>query len=346
MDYKNIIVKFFSKEVTEAETAVLRSWLENDPANRIVFDKANKMWQESPSARHDFEIDKAWSELSLKHGLEKTGIKKVVVLKKDRYMRLVAAASIAILLAAGGFSLWLKDRRTSQRMLVASTIIQTREGEKASIYLADSTRVFMNSGTTLRYSSGYNVNDRLVELNGEAFFDVTTNKEMPFKVQLGKMTVSATGTRFNVLSYAGEDRIETTLEEGSIEALIDGNEAIDIAPGQQVVYYNKTGKAVVKNVATETYTSWKENKLRLIDTPLEEALRRIARRYNVTFEIRNSDILDLKYTATFIDESIDDLMQMLKTVSPIDYQICNRMTVDEKKYLKPRIIVEKRKTGN
>ncbi|HPT21673.1 MAG TPA: DUF4974 domain-containing protein, partial [Bacteroidales bacterium] len=154
----------------------------------------------------------------------------------------------------------------------------------------------------------------------------------------------ATGTRFNVLCYPNENRIETTLEEGKIKVAIKDQGVIDVKSGQQVVYFSKTGKAIVRDVTTETYTSWKENKLRLIDTPFEETLRRIARRYNVTFEIRNSDLLDLKYTATFIDESIEDVMQMLQTVSPINYQINNQTSVNDKKYIKPKIIIRKRKS--
>jgi ferric-dicitrate binding protein FerR (iron transport regulator) len=162
---------------------------------------------------------------------------------------------------------------------------------------------------------------------------------MPFTVSLGRISVSATGTRFNVFSYDNDNRIEMTLEEGKVNVKIDGKDPIELNSGQQVVYFIKTDTAVIREVPTEIYTSWKENKLRLIDTPLEEALRKIARRYNVTFEIRNHGLLEMKYTATFIDESIEEVMQMLKTVSPIDYEINNRMTIEDDKYLKPRIVI-------
>ena len=201
----------------------------------------------------------------------------------------------------------------------------------------------MNSGSSIEYSNEYNINERNVKLKGEAYFDVRTNPEKPFVVQLNKMSVSATGTRFNILSYGNEDRIETTLEEGKIQVAIDGQETIDVKTGQQVVYFTKTNKALVRDVSTETYTSWKENKLRFIDTPFEEVLRKIGRRYNVIFEVRNRDLLELKYTATFIDESIEDVMKMLKTVSPITYKINYRTTINDKQYLKPKIVLGKRK---
>lgn len=158
------------------------------------------------------------------------------------------------------------------------------------------------------------------------------------------MSISATGTRFNVLSYGNEDRIEATLENGKIQISIKGQETITVKSGQQVVYYPGSNKVSVRDVATDTYTSWKENKLRFTDTPFEETLRRIARKYNVIFEIKDQELLDLKYTATFIDEPIEEVMQMLKTVSPITYKIyyCTS-SVNDKQFQKPRIVLGKRK---
>jgi ferric-dicitrate binding protein FerR (iron transport regulator) len=286
-----------------------------------------------------------WDYISSKLGIGKNKYKKVLIVNKHNFRIIVAAAYVACLMAIGGLTLWLSERQSVKQTVIASTTVSTEEGEKAHIYLADSTQVFINSGSTLKYDVNYNFNNRIVKLSGEAYFNVRTNPDKPFIVQLGKMAVFATGTKFNVLSYGNENRIETTLEEGKIEIAIKGMEPIEMKSGQQVVYYTKTNKVVVRNVPTETYTSWIENKLRLIDTPLEEAFRKIARRYNVTFEIQNRDLLELKYTATFIDESIDEVMLMLKTVSPIKYKIYNRTAVNDKQYLKPRIVVGKRKTA-
>lgn len=96
---------------------------------------------------------------------------------------------------------------------------------------------------------------------------------------------------------------------------------------------------LVRDVTTETYLSWKENKLRFKDTPLEEVFRGIGRKYNVKFEIQKADLLDLKYTAIFIDESIDEVMQMLSAFTPINYKIFYRTSVSDKQYTKPKIVV-------
>ena len=346
LNYRALVIKFLAGEISDSEMDILKVWLKEDLANRRIFDEENELWQKSAikTKLDHFKTDKTWSDISTQLEIRKNRVNPIVILNKNNFRILIAAASIACLVAIGGLTLWLTEKKSGKQIVVASTTFSTGEGEKARVFLADSTQVFMNSGSTLKYTTGYNIKERSVELTGEAFFNVRTNPEKPFVVQLGKMSVSATGTRFNVLSYGNEDRVETTLEEGKIRVSIRGQKTIDVKSGQQVVYFTKTNKAIVREVATETYTSWRENKLRFNDTPFEEVLRKIARRYNVTFEIRNRDLLDLKYTATFIDESIEDVMQMLKAVSPITYKIYTRTTVNDKQYLKPKIVVGKRKT--
>jgi ferric-dicitrate binding protein FerR (iron transport regulator) len=344
---RTLINKFLAGEISDNEIDVLKAWLEKDPLNRSIFNEENEIWHVCAlkTKLDHFKTDKAWADISTQLGLGKERIKHVVILNKKNFRILIAAASIASMVAIGGLTLWLTGRKSDRQITLASTTVRTDAGEKAHILLADSTCVFINSGSTMEYSTDYNTKERKVKLSGEAFFDVRTNPEKPFVVQLGKINVSAAGTRFNILSYDNEYRIETTLEKGKIQVSIAGEEPVDLKPGQQVVYFTKTNKAVVRDVSTETYTSWKENKLRFNDTPFEEVLRKIARRYNVTFEIRNRELLELKYTATFIDESIEDVMQMLKTVSPITYRISYRTTINDKQYLKPKIVVSKRKAS-
>lgn len=345
MEYYSLIIKFFAGEITDSELIRLKSWLELDPENRRIFDEENELWQEASiqTKFENYKNDSVWLSISSKLGLGKSRVKSVTLLRNNYFRILIAAACIACLLAIGGISLWFVSRNSFHQMIAGSTIVETKEGEKARIILSDSSEVILNSDSRVQYVGDYNLADRRVKLSGEAFFDISTNPEKPFVVQLDHMSISATGTRFNVFSFKNENRVEATLEEGAIRVSVKGKEPINVRSGQQVVYFVNTGAVLVLDVNTDTYTSWKENMLRFNDTPLEEALRRIGRKYNVTFEVTNRDLLELKYTATFIDESVEEVMQMLKTVSPITYKIYYRTSVNDKQYIKPKIVVGKRK---
>ena len=341
---KDLINKFLEGEINDFELEQLKTWLEKDQSNRRIFDEENEIWQESglKLINDNFQADKGWNDLSKELGIDKNHKRPVLVLRKHSYSLLIAAASLAIIIAIGSLTMLNLSKKRLSIPKSLTNRVQTFEGEKAHVMLPDSTQIVLNSGSVVEYSNDFNIGERNINLSGEAYFSIHKNREKPFRVILEKMSITATGTKFNVLSYKNENRIETTLEEGSININIPGNEPIIVKPGQQLIYFTNTNKTVVKDVATETYTAWTENKLRLKDTPLEEAFRRIARRYNVVFEIRSPELLELKYTATFIDESIDDVMHMLKTVSPINYKIINRTTVSDAKYMKPKIVVEQR----
>lgn len=345
MEYHNLIIKFFAGEISDSEMILLKSWLDLDPENRRIFNEENELWQEASvqSKLEHYKTDTAWINISSRLGIGKNNCGSITIISKNNFRILIAAATVACLVAIGGLSLWITGKTSFQQIVTASTKVATNEGEKAHIFLADSTEIILNSGSTIQYNGNYNIKDRIVKFTGEAFFDVSTNPEKPFVVKLDQMSISATGTRFNVFSYCNEDWVETTLEEGVIQVSIKGKEPINVKSGQQVVYFVRSKKVLVRDVTTDTYTSWKENKLRFNDTPFEEVLRRIGRKYNVKFEITNRDLLNLKYTATFIDESIEEVMHMLKTVSPITYKIYNRTSINDKQYLKPRIVVGKRK---
>ena len=181
--------------------------------------------------------------------------------------------------------------------------------------------------------------DRNVKLTGEAFFIVRHNPDKPFVVQSNRISVKATGTRFNVLAYNREKRIEATLEEGKIQVILNNENPIDVLPGQQVVYYKNVGESVVREADLSACFGWKEHQIIFNDTPFDEVLLKLNRTYNVDFMIRHNELLDLKYTGTFIDETIEEIMQMLSLVSPIDYEIHYRTEVNDSNYVEPLIVI-------
>lgn len=345
MEQQDLVIKFLAGEISENEFIILKSWLEDSSENRRIFDRENELWQKTSfqSKLGHYKIDSGWNNISMRLGLGKNKRISVRVVRKTNFIFLISAACVAGIVAISSLYLLFNLKNTPTTVIAASSTISTREGEKAHIYLPDSTEIVLNSGSSIQYDGNYNITERIVRFSGEAYFNVTTNHEKPFIVKLDNMSITATGTRFNVFSFGSEDRVETTLEEGAIQVSIPGVDPIRLKSGEQIVYFVRSKKVQLSEVATDTYTSWKENKLRFNDTPFEEVLRRIGRKYNVRFEITNYDLLNLRYTATFIDESIEEVMQMLQTVSPITYKIYNLTTINDKKYTKPKIVVGKRK---
>jgi len=343
-DYHHLLIKLFAKEISINEISLLKTWLESDPENYRIFNQENELWQATSLLNHEiFNTDDSWTNLSVRIGIGKDKIKPLSIPKRNNFLFLIAAASIFFMINIGWIILWISEKTSFQQLATASTTFTTLKGERAHLYLSDSTEVILNSESKLEYNGQYNLKSRNVKFTGEAFFNVRTNPDKPFVVQLNGMKVSATGTRFNICSYADDDRVETTLEQGKIQVSINGKEAIHLKSGQQVVYFVSKKEVQLHEIDVDTYSSWQENKLRFIDAPLEEVLRRIGRKYNVAFEINNSDLLNLKFTATFLNEPVDEVMKMLAAVSSITYKINKPSSINDKQHLKTKIVVGKKR---
>jgi len=342
VESRKLLAKFFSESISDAELIELKEWLAQSPVNRKVFDLKNELWQEtSAKTKADFyQADKAWEDISNKMGIHRSN--KVVLFKRTTYVTLIAAACAAFLLALGalGFGILRQDR--IYRLMSATTVVEAPQGQRSQVTLPDSTLVTLNSGSRLEYNGLYNMKERTVKLIGEAYFDVQTNPEKPFGVEINNITVLATGTKFNVSCYPDEDRIEATLVEGSISLLFDNHEPVKLKEGQQLVHLEKSNDIIVREIIPDVYLGWKENKLRFEDTPFEEVIIKLRRNYNVDIELLNNELLELKYTGTFIDESVEEIMKMFSLVSPINYKISYRTTENDMTYKKPIIVIWKK----
>ena len=347
MKERELINKFIAGEITDSEMSHLKSLLEKDPELRTVFDQENELWQVSDvhAMLFYFKPNPAWKKVSSKLGIKKN-VKSVAVLNIRRYKIVLLAACVACLLIIGGLSFQLVQKLNFSREPNYSTIIACRVGEKSSIYLPDSTHVLLNSNGSLKFNKNYNIKDREVELSGEAFFDVHSDHRKPFVVNIDKMKIVATGTRFNVSCYEDDNRIETTLEKGQIYvSLVEGKKTVILKEGQQVVYFRNSGKILTRDVFSDTYTAWKEDELRFVDIPIDEIVRILSRKFNVEIEFENKELKDLKFTASFRNETIAEIFQMLKAISPIDYKVYRISSVNDKSLIRQKIIISKKEAS-
>ncbi len=166
LDYRKLVIKFLAGEILDSEADMLKEWLKKRPDNRQIFDIENELWQKTgiKTVFEHYRTDEAWSEISEKIGLKKGKIANVVTLTRTRFRILIAAASITFFTALGGILLWMTQKSSVKLLSDASTVISTNEGEKARIFLSDSTKVIINSGSLFEYKSDFNVRDRIVKL--------------------------------------------------------------------------------------------------------------------------------------------------------------------------------------
>ncbi|MDX9881670.1 MAG: FecR family protein [Prolixibacteraceae bacterium] len=221
--------------------------------------------------------------------------------------------------------------------------INVPKGSKSYVVLADSTKVWLNAGARFRYPASFQKDCREVFLEGEAFFDVSKNEEMPFFVNMDGMDIKVLGTRFNVEAYADEKNIEATLVEGVIEVVglrsdkLNKNN-LQLKPGQKLILVKeKSGQenAPVKIKSAELInlndtkpeTAWVEDKMIFYKERFDNVKTKMERWYGVTIDIQNPEILDYRFTGTFDEETFEQALQALKKAARFDYQIHKKHVV-------------------
>ncbi len=161
--------------------------------------------------------------------------------------------------------------------------LTTPIGGQFRITLPDGTRAWLNAASSLRYPTAFTAGERLVEVTGEAYFEVTQNATQPFKVKVNNESttiIEVLGTDFNVNAYTDEPSIITTLLEGAVRVRA-GNRQAALTPGQQAQVSNANNIKIVNNADLSAAVAWKEGVFYFKDADLATVLRQIGRWYNV-----------------------------------------------------------------
>lgn len=186
--------------------------------------------------------------------------------------------------------------------------ISTPRGGQYMVVLPDGTKVWLNAHSSLRYPVYFAGKERVVEVYGEAYFEVTKNKLKPFKVIANNVAVKVLGTHFNVTAYADEPTVRTTLLEGSV----DVNHKI-LLPGQQARINNQTQNINILSVNTDEVVAWKNGLFIFRNENIQSIMNKISRWYDVEVEFKNKKILDQKFGGTFSRSG--ELSDMLESMS-------------------------------
>lgn len=193
-------------------------------------------------------------------------------------------------------------------------------GKRSRVILADGTRVWLNSGSTLEFPSAFTGNTREIHLSGEMYIEVATDNNKPFHVHTSGYDIKVYGTKFNVSSYSGSSS-SVVLVEGSVGLQCAGKLELRLSPDQQAVY---TGNDTfhTRKVDVAPFISWKDGYLTFEDTPVTEALRQIERYYNLSFNYdENVTFQGLTCTGKIIlSDNLDNVMTALTLISGTKYK--------------------------
>jgi transmembrane sensor len=263
----------------------------------------------------------------------------VPIRKSYTWLKIAAA----ILLISSIVLVYHNNTQTLKPIANLVTNYKTNGAERKKITLPDGTVILLNAKSTLQLNKSFNVKNREVTLVGEAFFDVTHDKNNPFKVITSDFNINVLGTTFNVKAYPDEPTSEAVLIKGIIvmESNRDGGNSITLKPSQKVVFYKTLpvlpnakqqtptvkGPEITINSYTKTNDStivemaWTDNRLEIQDQSFAELKKTLERWYNVEILFTDAEIEKYHFTATFKNENLVEVLRALQSAEHFKYEI-------------------------
>lgn len=321
-----VLLRYISETASEEEKNWVDGWLRDDEAKENVLlqlatiDHALRTKKRIVSRNSLEAFCKV--ERRIKHLQRKNWINRTY---------LAAACFLGVLILSTAMSYW-RQKGTGDGVQIVT--VQANAGMRTHFNLPDGTVAYLNSGSILSYPLHYDKKERWVTLTGEAYFKVTHNPNQPFIVSVAndRMRVRVLGTEFNLQSYNNESIVQTTLVSGSvnIETIKNGDivSNIKLKPSERAVYDIFSGSVSIATVNTEYDTAWKEGRLMFKDMPIPQVLKKLSYFYNVRFDVKDSVINTYRFTGTFENKQLSQILDYLKISSQIDYTI-KQMTSDD-----------------
>ena len=307
---QDLLYKYFKGNATIEEEKQILDWVDASDENRKTFQKERML----------YDIALFSNEKQSIHANNKARI--IPMLKWTTRI----AAMIAIVWGCGFL---FKDYQYSR--LAQLQTVTVPAGQRAQITLADGTKVWLNSQSTLTYASNFGRQERNVSLDGEAYFQVAKDSLKPFLVHVDKYCIRVLGTSFNVSAYSGDKTWYTTLVEGAIAVGGIGNE-IRMSPCEQLCIDTDSGQCELREVNPELYTSWVGGKFYFKAYTFEELVRRLQRWYDFDVLYRDEGIRQRRFSGVINKyRPLGEMLEFLEMTSDVCFELNGKTIIVSKK---------------
>ncbi len=221
----------------------------------------------------------------------------------------------------GHLQIKAKEHHSQRQTTLMDNSIWIPQGGEYHLTLSDGTKVWLNAESKLKFPTCFNDDKRMVELSGEAYFEVARNPSKPFIIHTDGVNIKVLGTSFGVRSYQEENTIFTTLVTGSVEVQSTHGK-VRLTPSQQAVYNKNSKNITTKHVNTEFYIGWKDGKMIYDNCPLEEILRDLKRWYSFEVFYTNSQTKQIPFTLNIRKhEKIDGVLELMQKTGRVHFDI-------------------------
>lgn len=310
---EQLLIRFLNHQCSVIDLKQIDEWIATDKANADWLFEMERIWSLKDEMRFSdkCEIEKAYKEFL-------SGFKK----QNHHYLKRVTLTSLkyaAAILLIGLLSINLYQLNKKEITLTTNTV-EVPRGQRVTLTLSDGTKVWLNSKSIFTYPVDFLADNRIVQLDGEGYFEVARNEKSPFIVHSSSLNVKVLGTKFNLKAY--DEEASVTLAEGRVKVSTEDNkEEVILRPNEQAVYVKDKGRLEVLNVEAGDNIAWKGGTIVFREDPVSVVLKTLSRHYSVDFDVKRPDIKDIEITMKFTDEPLELVLEYIRLATGITYKI-------------------------
>jgi len=349
---KDSFIKYLNGNCTEKEFEHFLTWIKEESLTTSGKRLVQEVWDEfEPETRlverskYNRILDKIHHQININQHSNQPVIRRFP--DRTRILSVITRVAAILLLPVLSLLIYTIHSERNQYGENSNDLeVQAPAGFRMNIELGDGTQVWLNNGSKLRYPYRFAGKTRKVFLTGEAYFKVAHDRKVPFIVETNNMDVIATGTTFNVSAYPGEDLVETTLVEGKV-ILYDKarkSEIKALSPSECLKFNSEKNKYTLESGdIIEKYIGWKDGLLVFKNDSIADIARKLKQWYGVDVKIKDDRVKEFTYTATFYDETLSQVLELMSLPSPVNYKLTPLKKLADGTFTRQNVIIALKK---
>lgn len=303
--------KYLTGEISAEELQILETWVKASEANKKLFQSWKHAWQLAGTNTLQFDIEKAKQDLFEKISTNSTKQHQISPEPTSRKLNLTwrIAAAVLVFVALGFLLITMFGNKDQELIAYNAVLTET---------LDDGSQITLNQNTTLVYPKTFDKRKREVKLAGDAFFEVARDPKKPFIIEAGGMQVQVLGTSFYVDARPDKKQVEVTVKTGKVALLAPDQSQVVLTAGQKGIFIKNQKTLYTEENTDENFLAWKTRHIQFEDAGLAEVLEVLNRTYGVHLTLQNTKLETCRLTATFDNDSIDDVLIIISKTLDIE----------------------------
>ena len=315
------LTNYLAGECTPAERLEIEVLIQSDSEINNTYIELKQVWDSSvPLYFNDvYNTDSAWVNVDRHINTKAGATVNHSVIKKPilRFIKYAASIAAVFVLAFAVYQVFYSNT-------IATKSFASGNAVSSALQLADGSKLVLNAGSEVKYPEKFGSHGREVYFWGEAFFEIAPDPTRPFVIETGDARIKVLGTSFNVKAFPETGITEVVVNSGTVLFYhVDNNNSIlgqvILQKGDKGVYNRLTHKLVKMENDDINFISWKTGVLVFNETPLNEVITVVGNKYGVKFHTENKRLSQLKLTATFDNESLDSVLEVLSLVHKLQF---------------------------